>query len=102
LLNFEYVIFLKDSCQNCAIMVEKLEQKNSSNKEQELLLADLMNLIKKFQNQLNVNFQEDLIKISSNKTNSDLLLKLNLNNKHNVNTSAIGKNNSLKIKNRLN
>jgi len=83
-------------------MVEKLEQKNSSNKEQELLLADLMNLIKKFQNQLNVNFQEDLIKISSNKTNSDLLLKLNLNNKHNVNTSAIGKNNSLKIKNRLN
>jgi galactose-1-phosphate uridylyltransferase len=83
-------------------MVEKLEQKNSSNKEQELLLADLMNLIKKFQNQLNVNFQEDLIKISSNKTNSDLLLKLSINNKHNVNTSAIGKNNSLKIKNRLN
>ena len=82
-------------------MIEKLEQKNASNKEQELLLLDLMNLIKKFQNQLNVNFQEDLVKISSNKSNSNLLLKLNLNDKNNVNKSAIGKNNPLKIKNRF-
>ena len=82
-------------------MIEKLEQKNASNKEQELLLLDLMNLIKKFQNQLNVNFQEDLVKISSNKSNSDLLLKLNLNNKNNVNKSAIGKNSPIKIKNRF-
>lgn len=80
-------------------MLEKLEQKTSLNREQELLLADLMNLIKKFQSQLNVNFQEDLFKISNNKTNSDLLLKLNLNPNS---TSNINKNNGLKIKNRLN
>lgn len=80
-------------------MLEKLEQKTSLNREQELLLADLMNLIKKFQSQLNVNFQEDLFKISNNKTNSDLLLKLNLNTNS---ASNINKTNGLKIKNRLN
>ena len=80
-------------------MLEKLEQKTSLNREQELLLADLMNLIKKFQSQLNVNFQEDLFKISNNKTNSDLLLKLNLNTNS---ASNINKANGLKIKNRLN
>jgi hypothetical protein len=76
-------------------MLERLEQKSSTQKEQEILLSDLMHLIKKFQSQLNVNFQEDLFKISSNKKNSELLLKLNLND-----TSR--KNTGLKIKNRLN
>ena len=76
-------------------MLEKLEQKSSTQREQEILLADLMNLIKKFQSQLNVNFQEDLFKISSNKKNSELLLKLNLN-------ETTRKNTGLKIKNRLN
>lgn len=96
-----YFIQIKDSCQNCALMLEKLEQKNSSNKEQELLLSDLMNLIRKFQSQLNINLQEDLTRISSNRQNSDLLLKLNLTNitKQPDQSTTINK---TKVKNRLN
>jgi hypothetical protein len=59
-------------------MVDKLEKKSLTLKEKDTLLSDLVNIIKKLQNQSN--FQEELIKLaSSNKAFSDSLSKLNIN-----------------------
>lgn len=90
-------------------MLEKLEQKNVQHKEQELLLSDLMNIIRKFQSQLNINLQEEFLRLNANKRNSDLLLKLNTTTisttnqssqlQQQSNQSAINK---AKVKNRLN
>ncbi|RMZ95894.1 J domain-containing -like protein [Brachionus plicatilis] len=66
---------LKDSCDNCESMHQKLEERTLNLREKDNLVNELVNLMKKFQNQLN--FNEELIKIvNSNKTLNESLSKL--------------------------
>lgn len=63
-------------------MHQKLEEKMLSLREKDNLVNDLVNLMKKFQNQLN--FNDELIKIvSSNKTLNESLAKLSSSLKQN-------------------
>jgi hypothetical protein len=66
------------SCSNCSQMLHKLEEKSNTIKEKDLLLNDLINFARKFQNQSN--FNDELLKVSnSNRTLFDLLNKSNIN-----------------------
>ena len=58
-------------------MLEKLEEKTSQVKENENLIAELVNLMKKYQNQLNLG--DELLKLSnSNRLNPEYLSKFNI------------------------
>lgn len=51
-----------DTCQNCTNMHEKLEEKTLALRVNETNLADLINLMKKFQSQ--INFSDELLKLT--------------------------------------
>ena len=66
--------FIKDSCQNCSNMLEKLEEKTQALRENENQTAELVSLLKKFQSQINLS--EELLKITSgNKLKGDSVRK---------------------------
>lgn len=72
-----YFLF-KDSCQNCSGMHEKLEEKTLTIRENEIHLAELINLMRKFQNQ--INFSDELLKLTNgHRLKMDSLRKLSPN-----------------------
>ncbi|CAF0968508.1 unnamed protein product [Brachionus calyciflorus] len=79
-----------DSCQNCESMNRKLEEKTLSLREKDNLVNELVNLMKKFQNQLN--FNDELIKIvNTNKNLNDNLTKFSFSLKQGPNPIKVKK-----------
>lgn len=79
-------------------MLEKLEEKSTTVKEKDSLIIDLVNLMKKYQTQMN--FQDELVKIiNSNKSSyGDSLTQLSINLRVGSNHSKTSSNFTAKIK----
>ena len=65
---------MKDSCENCDEMLQKLNEKNKTVQDNEQLINELINIMNKFKSQLN--FQDDILKLASNKLYADTMLKI--------------------------